>query len=257
MKNIFIIIIATALLSSCATIVTKYDSSEKFQISAWEDKKSDRPVAQFLIKKDLKNNIFGEFTSTFILPAILTGAFVEDESGDVTFYISKIDFTTSWPNGWTFGEYEASGIIKFNKAEKGYISEVLEPVEFWELKNGEIRYFDDYYIKEEGLKKVKDRMDRIEAIVNYLKSVEDVKLPDIFGNVWFSTRYSVEFKPLVKKILFDKERKFPDELEKLRETETLLRDWEESCELIYMKYNFDYFFENILNNYTFFHKIKL
>ncbi len=133
---------------------------------------------------------------------------------------------------------------------------LMEMPPFIRRQNRPIEYIKEF-IKEEGLKKVKDRMDRIEAIVNYLKSVEDVKLPDIFGNVWFSTRYSVEFKPLVKKILFDKERKFPDELEKLRETETLLRDWEESCELIYMKYNFNYFFENILNNYTFFHKIKL
>ena len=254
MKNIFIIIILTAFVTSCATIVTKYDSSEKFQISAWEDIKSERPIAQFLIKKDMKKNIFGEFTSTFILPAILTGSFKADQSGDITFYISKIAYTTSWPNGWTYGEYEASGVIKFKKSEKGYISEVLEPVEFWELKKGEIRYFDDYYIREEGLKKVKDRMDRIDAVVNYLRGIEDYNLPDFFGNAWFSTRYSVEFKPVVKKMLFDKERKLPEELEKLRETETLLRDWEESCELIYMKYNFDYFFENILNNYKFFVK---
>ena len=92
-------------------------------------------------------------------------------------------------------------------------------------------------------------MDRIKAVVKYLKGSEDIKSPDFYGNAWFNTKHSSGFKMSVKKILFDKNRELPAELEELRKTETLLRDWEESFELIYMMYNFEFFFENIIKEF--------
>jgi len=82
------------------------------------------------------------------------------------------------------------------------------------------------------------------------------ELPVCFENPYFDTTNTKSFWSLVKPLLFDKNRSLPKELLELRETETMLRDWEESYELLYMLYNMDYFFENILTASTFFEKLN-
>ncbi len=244
------------LTLSCSTLVTKYYSKEKLTIKGFEEKDSKLPLSNFFIKKDAKGKIFGEFISEYTLPVVFLGEISSDVSGDVIFYIYKIKYTTSWPNGFTEGENDASGAIKFHKEGNVYKAAVVENVEFWDLKKGIVRFFDDYYINEEGLEKVKNRMERLKSIVKYLISVKNEGLPEYFENAYFDTINVKSFWSAVKPKLFDKKRELPKELEELRKTETLLRDWEESYELMFALYNFDYFFKNILPDLDFVEKQK-
>ena len=257
MRNIIkiLLLLNIIVLSSCATLVTKYGGKENFVVVNLEKSNLKFSASYFSIYKDSKGNIYAEFTSEYTHPAILVGEIKKDSSGDMIFYINTIKFATSWPNGFTEGESEASGAIKFHKEKDIFQVKVIEKIEFWDLKKGNIRFFDDYYVYEEGLEKVKNRMTRIKSIVEYLKTLKD-QLPLVFGNAYFDTKDSYSFWAIVKPILFDKKRILPKELEELRKSETLLRDWEESYELIYMLYNFDYFFESILSNFKFVEKQK-
>ncbi|HOV14135.1 MAG TPA: hypothetical protein PK771_07620 [Spirochaetota bacterium] len=255
MKNIIkiILIINIFLITSCATLEKRYAIDGNLFFTGKKDFDSKIPLANLYIWKDKDGKQYGEFYSGYIGPAILVGELKKDLSGDMTLYINKIKYTTSWPNGFTEGVNEASGVIKFVKDKEKFQPKVIERIEFWELKKGTIRYFDDYYVYDEGLEKVKNRMVRIKSIVEYLKTLKD-KLPVYFGNPYFNTKDSKSFWSIVKPLLLDKKNILPKELEELRKSETLLRDWEESYELIYMIYNFDYFFENILGNYKFIEK---
>ena len=236
------IIIITVIISSFITGLfgIQLDSKDKFS--------KKKPVTKLLIKEN-GDRAQGILSSPLIIPAKFYGEVVKDESGDYTIYIEKLKYITSWANGWTHGEHEASGIIVFKKFDDQYKAVIKEDIEIWELKRGEIRYFDDYYRGDEGLQKVKDRITRIKALVGFLK--DQSELPEYFERVWFKSNYCPAFNKSVKKILLNKNTKYPEALVGLHKSGTVERDIEESIEIFFMEYNMSYYFKDILNNSLF------
>ncbi len=291
MKSIFFTIFVTLLfvsiIAGCTTLKAKYDSETTYKI--FKDSKKSESI--FKVKIDKKGNKYGELRSQLISPGVIIGEVIEDQTDDIIFNINSIKYLSNWPNGWTQGESEASGIIVLNKDENGWKVNIKENFEIWEVIKGEIRYNDNYYRRESGLKKVKNRMKRINAAVEFLKNQDFVEYPEFFGHVKFNTAYGKSVKKAIQPFLFPETigfgklksknqlpvnyqiplkqkddlaigagfiwRKsytdafFPDYLRELRNTGTLWRDFEEAMHLFYMLFNIDYYFKTVLQDASF------
>jgi len=166
-----------------------------------------------------------------------------------------------------------------------YTLTVIDKLEILDTIEGEIRYFNDYYRKETGLKKVKDRMVRIIAVCDFIKKQN---FTPVFGHLKKETKYGKSFISTVQPFLFPetmtnkpeeyktilKEKSgnfddnwslvedrlwnklytkkiFPEYLQTARDSGTLWRDFEESKGLMMMMYNLDYYFNTILTGSTF------
>lgn len=285
--KIIVFFLVVLIISGCSTLEAKYDSETAYEI--FKDSKKTESILK--VKIDKKGNKFGELSSKLISPAVIIGEVIEDQTGDINFIINSIKYLSNWPNGWTQGESEASGIIIFNKEDKGWGVNIKEDFEIWEATKGEIRYYDEYYRKESGLKKVNNRMKRINAVIEFLKKQEFVELPEFFGHVKFNSAYGKSLKNTIRPFLFpetmgiDKLKRknlfpvdynipimqkgdlifksgifwrksytdsfFPDYLRELRNSGTLWRDYEEAIHLFYMLYNMDYYFKNVLQDASF------
>lgn len=242
----FLVIIL--LLNGCKTVEKKIESENKFVFKEDAVFESKKAQSKLIIKKDKKDNKFyGYLTSPFIHWAKIKGPIEEVEEG-YKLNIESFKILTNWPNGWTFGEYEASGIVVFKKGENDYNVEIVEPFELWDLMTGEIRYFDDYYRFEEGLMKVKNRMTRIRLVNKYLK---ENGFPEFYGHLYFQSSYGEPFKKSVRLFIFDNQRELPEEINRLVKSGTMKRDFEEACGLLFMDYNMEYYLSNILKNSVF------
>ena len=242
------ILIFLSMLMNCATVRKQINSKNLFIKKENAKFKSKKSLSKFVIKENKKGQNWAELTSPFIHWSKIKGTVTEEPSGDIAFLIESMRFITNWPNGWTRGEIEATGSILFKTTNDGWTAKVTEEFETWEIIKGEVRYFDDYYIEQEGLKKVKARIARIKAINDFIKQNE---FPEFFGHIWFKTTYGDPFNKTIKNFLFNKKTEYPEHLVKLKESGTVKRDLEEAVGLMFMDYNLQYYFNNILNNSNF------
>lgn len=239
-----VIFLMVSLMFGCITVANKIETDENYIINERSTFDSKKAISTFVIKNNNKGKIWGELTSPFIHWSKIIGDVTEDKEGNINFDIISIQYLTNWPNGWTSGETEATGSISFDVSADGWQAKINEPFETWEVINGEIRYFDDYYRDEEGLKKVKNRIVRINAVNHFIKESE---LPEFFGHIWFKTPYGEPFKRTIRKFLFNRNTQYPDYLIKLKKSGTIRRDFEEAFGLFFMDYNIEYYFNNILD----------
>lgn len=281
------ILLLLFVLMGCSTLKEKYESERTYKVF----KNSTKADSIFKIKIDKNGRIFGVFTSSLISPATIIGDISEDNDQNIIFNITGVKYLSNWPNGWTEGENSASGSILFTKKEDFWKAGIMEDFEILEISKGEVRYHDDYFREEPGLEKVKNRMTRINAVVEFLKNQEHVKLPDFFGHASRDSTYGVSFKKATQSLLFpetigiDKlkrknqllagydiptdemedfsigagfiwrksytDKVFPDYLKEARNSGALWRDYEEAIHLFFMLYNFNYYFMNVINNASF------
>jgi hypothetical protein len=162
---------------------------------------------------------------------------------------------------------------------------VEDELSLWDVVSGGIRYYDTYYRGDDGLRKVKNRVDRMVEVTRFLKEERDF-LP-FYGDIIEETSYGRGFAPDVVSYLFPETKKrfkrkdrnrifsemnslyessgpekvfgsdmywrtgysekiLPEHLVPLRNTGTLWRDYEEAAELFYSIYNLEYLFNTML-----------
>jgi len=267
------------LISSCATVVKTYknNSSNKKELTKLE------------IKKDSKGKEWMELSSKLIHPIFLSGNFRVDNTGDIEFDINAIKFLTNWENGWTEGEGSVNAKLIFYKENDYYKCKVIENYEFFEITKGSLRFQDDFYYDEKGLNSVKNKFDRIIAVNEFLRTQKE--FPDFFYTSLFKSKSGESYKQKVEKILFPEvfpdsvlyktkeyetkdvsndlsiaetvvwnklytKKIFPENLQMIRDSGTMYRDFEETIELFYAEYNLKYFFEKFINEQKFYIEIK-
>lgn len=274
-------------LFGCLSIISKYESNEKYLIY----KSSKIPESIFLVKKDKKDKIQAELTSPLLYKTKLIGT-INEEKEKIIFKVEKISFFSNWPNGWTEGEITAYCEIVFKKSEENIKCENVEGVEFFEVISGKIRYFDRYFLDEEGLINVKNRFDRIMELIKFLK--KQPFMPEFFGDLKLKTLYGPSMneclipflfpeKSIKKTALYNETIKlneilgkdekewilgsdilwnnkytkkiFPENLAKIRNAGIMWRDYEEASGIIMGFYNLDYYLYSILKK-EIFKKVK-
>ncbi|MBN2546900.1 MAG: hypothetical protein JXB50_13955 [Spirochaetes bacterium] len=291
---ILCLFIITIAVFGCKTIA-KYSSTKKYAASD----SLNAPESTLSIKETTKGEKYAELTSPFLGWSSLRGQLKNGQNGDLLFDINEIRLFGSWPNGWTEGFCEAYGKIVFKKKDNTYFSKVIDNLEIFEIKSGGIRYIDNFYIDNDGAKKVKERIERSQKLIDFLKTKNFDKF---YGNPLKDTKYGISFKKATHVYLFPEtkgfgglERKkllpdiyykntttntdltddktkrtskyqfaqgylwnkdytsrvFPEDLQALRNTGSLWRDYEEAIQIIFTLYNIDYYFKGPLNNSEF------
>ena len=261
-------LVSAVLLSSCVTVTARMKG----------------PLASFTVRENRKGEVWGEFTSPYVPAAVVKGDVVQIPEG-IRFYITGVKLFSSWPNGWTEGLLEGSGAIILSREKTGWAFHVEDELSLWDVVSGEIRYYDTYYRGDEGLRKVKNRVDRMIQVSRFLR--EEREFPPFYGAIMKETSHGRGFTPDVVSFLFPetekrfkrKERKqifteenrlyesasrekvlgadmywrveysekiLPEHLVPLRNSGTLWRDYEEAAPVFYSLYNLEYLFNNLL-----------
>jgi len=258
------LLLLSALFAGCVTVTEKLSTEDPADL------------ATFIVKKDNTGELQGELRSPLLPGATFTGDVVAEQR-EYIFYITTVRFFTNWPNGWTEGIYEASGTYTLEKQKPdrrgGFLLRVEDPFTLWNIKHGAVRYFDTYFRGDDGLSKVKNRIDRIEETTDFVNKKTE-------REIWYSLEdYSQTAAPLLfpeaKRRFAQQNRLFqscreecceeralgagirwctgysvellPENLIPLRNSGTMWRDWEESGKLWYTVSNLDYVMHTLLD----------
>jgi hypothetical protein len=217
----------------------------------------------------------GEKQSVFTLKAIPSLKFygaAPDENGD--FYISRVHFMFSNIYGWQEGDIDvsAAGNIVENGLSSASFS-VKTLIVFGEITRGGIKNRDRRIYGELALTELRDRRERIEAVVSWMRMLQPESLPSdtlrpqkYFENYWqsilFPETVRAAFRPQrytaleagAKNHVYGEGIKWnaaytrellPEQLRPLRDNGSLFRDWEESAAWFYVWYYRDAI-ENLL-----------
>ncbi|MCL1837129.1 MAG: hypothetical protein FWG46_06250 [Treponema sp.] len=258
MKNVFVLALVVAFFAGCASLVDK--AGQALDGSAFEEKKIAVYSAADMELWEMQNKA-GEHSLIIFLnrfPAMKIRTAMPDASGD--FNVTALDYLGGNPHGWNeyrlelFGQGTASlGGTSASIAIPGDI----EPVQIaW----GRIRRYDTRITGNEALTNLRNRRERILALCEWMNSLPN--LPELAGRPEFETYW----KPLLFPEMVAKkkrpagweqksdirvkaedirwntgytERVFPELLAPIRNSGTMLRDWEEALDWIYMEYEWE------------------
>ena len=182
---------------------------------------------------------------------------------DGNFNLSSLEYLAGSTHGWN--EYTLEIIGEGNFDSENGILDIAE-IETVQITKGRVHRYDTRITGNDALTALRNRRERIQAISGWMTSQE---APDFAGIDEFTAFWEPVFFPEItpaKKRPKDwiqegdkrqkaedipwnlgyTERVFPEELWPLRNSGTMLRDWEEALAWIYMEYEW----ENILDIFS-------
>jgi hypothetical protein len=192
-----------------------------------------------------------------LIPALV---FVGSAPEAGIFRLDSLRLLSSNLTGWNEFTRGLSGGGVFRAAGNRAALRLEGPVEVLDITGGKIRQKDTRLIGDQALQALRNREDRIAALIHWMYSREKVpvftgwksfekywkpilfpelvsqgKRPETWnatGAVWTraeGVRWNVTYTEFL----------FPEELHKLRNSGALLRDWEEALSWIYLEYEWD------------------
>jgi hypothetical protein len=209
-----------------------------------------------------------EFIAIFIgiLPTLRINGTPPDEDGG--FYLTSLDFFCSSLMGWNEFTLDLSGAGVFRVSGGEASLKLTTPVEPASIPGGKIRREETRLAGGDALSALRNRQERIAALCQWMHSRQNV--PRFRNGLEFSNYW----KPvLLPEMLSPSERHpawvekdaqwsrgediswnssytqamFPEDLWKVRDSGTLLRDWEEAADWIYLIYMWDDIFDGLSN----------
>jgi hypothetical protein len=269
------------MFGGCVSLMEK--SGRALDGSAFAEKtvavyRTAKNAANAMEIREVKNQ--AEERSVIIMPgkypAIKLRGSVPDENGD--FYLTSLDYLGGSTNGWNEYRLEISGPGKMTQGETSLSFSVYGEIERLQISSGKIRRFDTRITGTEALASLNNRHERIVAVAEWMKGYEGGNTPGeadrkVFENYWkpvlFPELVSRSKRPAdwqregdqwnrAEDILWNTsytERIFPEFLRQIRNSGTLLRDWEEALEWLFVEYEWDRITE-ILSQETVLNKVK-
>ncbi|WP_010257794.1 hypothetical protein [Treponema primitia] len=183
--------------------------------------------------------------------------------GEGNFYLSSLYFLSPNTNGWNEFTLELSGsgsFVSSDAAQTGALLQLKGPVETLDIREGKIRRGASRLTGAQALTALHNRQERIEAITLWMK--EQPGLPDFLDRETFEEYWTPLLFPEIVK---QKKRPaawtegeswvlgedvkwnsvytksvFPEDLWPVRNSGTLLRDWEEASGWIYFAFEWDH-----------------
>jgi len=258
--KIFILVLSTLLIFNCALMekagrgldgsakrfktisvyknTDKNDSQKEINLSVVENKNKEKLL--IITIEDFPIKIFGTFP---------------DENGSFT--LTSLEYLAGSTFGWNEYTLELIGIGNLKIEDKAAFK--IEEIETVQITNGRIHRYDTRLTGKEALSALRNRYERILALTEWMKSLNMVKgqTEDEFEKYWepilFPERVSKKKRPndwlqdgdkfkTAESIRWNTgytERKFPEELWPIRNSATLLRDWEEAFYWIYLEYEWE------------------
>jgi hypothetical protein len=184
--------------------------------------------------------------------------------GDGNFFLTSLDFLSSNLNGWNEFTIELSGTGTFIKYDNR-ASLVLHSAETLDITGGKIRRNNNRITGDQALTALRNRQERILVLTEWFKEqlvASEQPVPSFAGSADFEKHWKpILFPELAKKKrrppVWTKEdavwvrgedvrwnsvyteKVFPEELRPVRNSGTLLRDWEEALSWIYFQFQWD------------------
>jgi hypothetical protein len=215
-------------------------------------------------------------------PAIKLRGSVPDENGE--FNLTSLDYLGGSTNGWNEYRLEISGSGNMRLGGNSASFSINPEIEPFQISSGKIRRFDTRIIGPEALASLNNRYERIIAVAEWMKgyrnTTEGRDAPEgasagrkDFENYWepvlFPELVSKRKRPAdwqregdqwnrAEDILWNTsytERVFPELLRDIRNSGTMLRDWEEALEWLFVEYEWDRITET-LSHETVLNKVK-
>jgi len=276
--KIFILTISTFLLFNCVSLMEKTGqaldgSAFKLKIvSVYKnsgEKENQQGMKILVVENKSKEKSIIITLENF--PMIkLFGSFPNEEG---VFILTSLEFLAGYANGWNEYTMElmGTGSLKFENSVILKIEEI-EPVQ---ISKGRIQLYDTRFTGNEALSALRNRRERLLSLTEWMSSLnlEKGKKIDDFERFWrpilLPETVSKKKRPSgwiqdtdqflkaddIRWNIGYTERTFPEELWPIRNSGTLLRDWEEAVSWIHLEYEWKNIVE-LLSKETIFTKIK-
>jgi hypothetical protein len=244
------------LTEGCASLVEK--GGRVLSGSAVEEKTLGLYKDETVQVKTIRSRSGEEFLAVSVktMPTLRIRGSMPD--GDGNFFLTSLDFLSSSLNGWNEFTLELSGTGTFVKHDSRS-SLVLHSAETLDITGGKIRRNNNRITGDQALTALRNRQERILVLMEWL---EQMNVP-AFANLDDFEKYwrPILFPELVKKkkrpaawtaedavwvrgedVRWNSvytEKVFPEELWPVRNSGTLLRDWEEALGWIYFQFQWD------------------
>jgi hypothetical protein len=264
-KTATAILISILLFSQCTSMVQSAGefleggAFDEKTISLYRSKKRPRSELRIVL---LKNSTREIIISSDAYPNIRIRGSIRPGGG--IFTVTRLEFVSSHIQGWSEFTMELIGEGNFQWNNENGTLTFPNQIETLEISSGRIRYKDTRIAGSEALTSLRNRRERILALVEWM----DIRIPKQsfasqrrFEQYWKSLIFP-ELEPRNKRppeytevgaewtrandIMWNvnyTKQLFPEELWELRNSGSLLRDWEESISWIYFEYAKDYIFD--------------
>ena len=257
-KNVISCGIVLLICVGCASLVDR--AGQVLDGSAFEEKKIAVYSAADMELWEMQNKA-GEHSLIIHLsqfPAMKIRAAMPDASGD--FNITSLDYLGGNPHGWN--EYRLELFGQGTASLDGTSTSIAIPgdIEPVQISWGRIRRYDTRITGTEALTNLRNRRERILALCEWMSSrpnspiwtgrteFEDYWKPLLFPEIMKKKKRPAgweresDIRVKAEDIRWNTgytERVFPELLAPIRNSGTMLRDWEEALDWIYMEYEWE------------------
>jgi hypothetical protein len=173
------------------------------------------------------------------------------------FWITALEYLSGNVSGWNEYSLELSGEGTFTANETGAVFSLEPELERVQISHGKIRRYDTRITGGDALTNLRNRGERIAALAEWMteqeppstahdrKSFEKYWKPVFFPEICAKRKRPPDWQregdtwARAEDMRWNQSytgRLFPEELRPIRDTGTLLRDWEEALEWIYLQY---------------------
>jgi hypothetical protein len=200
----------------------------------------------------------------------LSGSFPDEEGN---FFLTELEFLAGNTHGWN--EYTLELIGTGNLKLEDTVILNIEEIEPVQITKGRIHRYDTRLTGNEALAALRNRRERILALSEWMLSLnltkkqtieefenywQPILLPEVVSKKkrpdgWLQNEDKFQNAENIRWNTGYTERKFPEELWAIRNSGTLLRDWEEALYWIYLEYEWGNIVE-LLSKENTFTKIK-
>ena len=258
-----LIFTAFSLITGCVSLMEKtgrtVDGSAFAEktISAYRSSAGNFNIEILVVERKGKEQSVRITTDKF--PMMKLYGTVPDRNENI--HINSLEYLGGNTHGWIEFTLELSGegSLSFGKTPVFMLKGEIDPVQ---ITSGRIQRYDTRITGLEAVTALRNRRERISALVEWMRSsgnsgAEEAGKIENFEKYWkpivFPETVSKKKRPAnwlrendqIKKsedIRWNTsytERVFPEELVNIRNSGTLLRDWEEALAWIYLEYNWD------------------
>ena len=174
---------------------------------------------------------------------------------EVDIYLEEMHWFSNWSNGWTEARLPASGEMRLRRNEEDWVISVVTAPQLAEPSSASIRDGDEYLAGPRGVELFARRWARIRAVIALLKQklpdqwFEPLSFQEAAGRFLFPEIYGYSVAPnpgyrtaRAESITWNvdyTEANFPDNLREIRDTGTMLRDFEECPALWRLAFRWD------------------
>jgi hypothetical protein len=190
-------------------------------------------------------------------PAIKLRGSMPDENGE--FYLTSLDYLGGSRHGWNEYRLDLFGTGNLALGETSAAVSIHPEIEPVQISSGRIRRYDTLITGGEALTNLRNRRERITAAVEWMASLDGPRKQNLneFDEYWKLLLFPemAEKKQRPKNWLQEDDvriraegilwntgytkRVFPEELWNVRNSGTMLRDWEEALAWIYLEYEWE------------------